>query len=41
MALAGVVTEYLRFDVAEGGLGDVQQLDAMFRALRVGGGGVG
>lgn len=34
VALAGVVTEYLRFDVAEGGLGDVQQLDAMFRALR-------
>ncbi|EFJ50337.1 hypothetical protein VOLCADRAFT_103923, partial [Volvox carteri f. nagariensis] len=34
VALAGVVTEYLRFGVAEGGLGDVQQLDAMFRALQ-------
>ncbi|KXZ55411.1 hypothetical protein GPECTOR_3g62 [Gonium pectorale] len=34
VALAGVVTEYLRFGVAEGGLGDVQQLDGMFRALQ-------
>lgn len=36
VALAGVVTEYLRFDVAEGGLGDVQGLDGLFRALQVG-----
>ena len=35
VALAGVVTEYLRFGQAEGGLGDVLQLDAMFRALQV------
>ncbi|KAG2430326.1 hypothetical protein HYH02_013803 [Chlamydomonas schloesseri] len=33
VALAGVVTEYLQYGVAEGGLGDVRQLDAMFRAL--------
>ena len=36
VALAGVVTEYLRFGQAEGGLGDVQQLDSMFKALSVG-----
>ena len=36
VALAGVVTEYLRFGQAEGGLGDVQQLDSMFKALNVG-----
>lgn len=36
VALAGVVTEYLRFGEAEGGLGDVEQLDGMFRALQVG-----
>ena len=35
VALAGVVTEYLRFGQAEGGLGDVLQLDGMFRALNV------
>ncbi|GAX82312.1 hypothetical protein CEUSTIGMA_g9741.t1 [Chlamydomonas eustigma] len=33
VALAGVVTEYLRFGQAEGGIGDVLQLDGMFRAL--------
>ncbi|KAG2424201.1 hypothetical protein HXX76_014734 [Chlamydomonas incerta] len=33
VALAGVVTEYLQYGVAEGGLGDVRQLDDMFRAL--------
>lgn len=36
VALAGVITEYLRFGQAEGGLGDVQQLDSMFKALNVG-----
>ena len=36
VALAGVVTEYLRFGQAEGGMGDVMQLDSMFRALNVG-----
>lgn len=41
VALAGVVTEYLRFGQAEGGLGDVLQLDAMFRALQVRGAGQG
>lgn len=34
VALAGVVTEYLRFGQAEGGVGDVAQLDQMFRALQ-------
>jgi len=33
VALAGVVTEYLRFGQAEGGVGDVMQLDSMFRGL--------
>jgi len=33
VALAGVATEYLQYDVAEGGMGDVQQLDGMLRAL--------
>lgn len=33
VALAGVVTEYLRFGQAEGGVGDVAQLDRMFSAL--------
>ncbi|KAG1679998.1 hypothetical protein FOA52_007062 [Chlamydomonas sp. UWO 241] len=33
VALAGVVTEYLAFGQAEGGIGDVLQLDGMFRAL--------
>ncbi|KAJ9520923.1 hypothetical protein QJQ45_014081 [Haematococcus lacustris] len=33
MALAGVVTEALRFGEAEGGVGDVAQLDRMMRAL--------
>jgi hypothetical protein len=32
-ALAGVVAEYLSFGQAEGGVGDVAQLDALFRAL--------
>lgn len=36
VALAGMVTEYLRFGQAEGGMGDVMQLDSMFRALNVG-----
>lgn len=36
MSLAGVVTEYLRFGQAEGGLGDIAMLDSMFRALQVG-----
>ncbi len=38
VALAGVVTEYLRFGQAEGGVGDVAQLDRLFGALQVGGG---
>ncbi|KAI8475990.1 MAG: hypothetical protein J3K34DRAFT_4351 [Monoraphidium minutum] len=33
VALAGVVTEYLRFGQAEGGVGDVAQLDQLMRAL--------
>lgn len=35
VALAGVATEYLRFGQAEGGLGDVLQLDGLLQALRV------
>ena len=35
VALAGVVTEYLRFGQAEGGVGDVAQLDRLLRALQV------
>ncbi len=35
VALAGVVTEYLSFGQAEGGMGDILQLDGMFRALQV------
>eukprot|EP00882_Tetradesmus_deserticola_P030488 GHRQ01034256.1.p1 GENE.GHRQ01034256.1~~GHRQ01034256.1.p1 ORF type:complete len:101 (-),score=25.80 GHRQ01034256.1:362-664(-) len=38
VALAGVVTEYLRFGQAEGGVGDVAQLDSLLRALQVGAG---
>ncbi|GAB4821711.1 hypothetical protein N2152v2_008757 [Parachlorella kessleri] len=34
VALAGVATEWLRYERAEGGLADVQQLDVMLRALR-------
>lgn len=34
IALAGVATEWLRFGRAEGGLADVQQLDALLNALR-------
>ncbi|KAF6255000.1 hypothetical protein COO60DRAFT_1641869 [Scenedesmus sp. NREL 46B-D3] len=34
VALAGVVTEYLRFGQAEGGVGDVAQLDQLLRALQ-------
>lgn len=34
VALAGVATEWMRFGSAEGGLGDVQQLDTMLLALR-------
>lgn len=33
VALAGVVTEYLRFGQSEGGLGDIMQLDRLFAAL--------
>ena len=35
VALAGLVTEYIRFGQAEGGLNDIQQLDSMLRALQV------
>lgn len=41
VALAGVVTEYLRFGQAEGGVGDVAQLDRLFSALQVCAGGRG
>lgn len=34
VALAGVVTEYLRFGQAEGGVGDVAMLDQLFRRLQ-------
>lgn len=34
VALAGVVTEYLRFGQAEGGVGDVAQLDRLMSALQ-------
>ncbi|KAF8056002.1 hypothetical protein HT031_006523 [Scenedesmus sp. PABB004] len=34
VALAGVVTEYLRYGQAEGGVGDVAQLDRLLRALQ-------
>ncbi|GBG91775.1 hypothetical protein CBR_g53664 [Chara braunii] len=33
IALAGVAAEYLKFGIAEGGVSDIQQLDALFRAL--------
>jgi len=33
--VAGVVTEYLRFGQAEGGVGDLAQLDRLMRALQV------
>ena len=35
IALAGVSAEYLKYGRAEGGLGDVQQLDALLRAIGV------
>lgn len=35
VALAGVTAEYLKYGRAEGGLGDVQQLDALLRAIGV------
>lgn len=35
VALAGVAAEYLKFGRAEGGLGDVQQLDSLLRAIGV------
>lgn len=34
IALAGVATEYLRFGKAEGGVGDVAQLDGLLRGLQ-------
>lgn len=33
VALAGVVSEYLRFGQAEGGMSDIRQLDGMFQGL--------
>lgn len=33
VALAGVITEYLRFGSAEGGMGDVLQLDRLLRGI--------
>ena len=41
VALAGVVTEYLQFGRAEGGVSDILQLDKMFGALQVERGGRG
>ena len=35
VALAGVTAEYLKYGRAEGGLGDVQQLDSLLRAIGV------
>ena len=35
IALAGVSAEYLKYGRAEGSLGDVQQLDALLRAIGV------
>jgi hypothetical protein len=35
IALAGVASEYLRYGRAEGGLGDVSQLDGLLKALQV------
>ena len=35
VALAGVTAEYLKYGRAEGGLGDVQQLDGLLRAIGV------
>ena len=40
-SLSGVVTEYLRFGQAEGGVGDVAQLDRLMRALNVSGARLG
>jgi hypothetical protein len=34
VALAGVATEYLRYEVAEGGLADILQLDAILKGLQ-------
>uniref|UniRef100_A0A7I4DQ59 Uncharacterized protein n=1 Tax=Physcomitrium patens TaxID=3218 RepID=A0A7I4DQ59_PHYPA len=33
VALAGVATEYLRYEIAEGGLADILQLDAVLKGL--------
>lgn len=33
IALAGVATEYLLYDLAEGGLADIQQLDNLLKSL--------
>ena len=35
VALSGVAAEYLTFGRAEGGLGDVHQLDALLQAIGV------
>lgn len=34
IALAGVATEYIKFGTAEGGMGDIAQLDAMLKGLQ-------
>jgi hypothetical protein len=34
VALAGVSAEYVKYGFAEGGKGDIQQLDAMLRSLQ-------
>eukprot|EP00898_Chlorokybus_atmophyticus_P004346 jgi/Chlat1/4912/Chrsp31S04784 len=34
VALAGVASEYINFERSEGGLGDIQQLDQLMRALQ-------
>jgi hypothetical protein len=35
IALSGVATEYILYGQSEGGLNDVQQLDALLKALQV------
>lgn len=34
VALAGISAEYLKFGYAEGGTGDIQQLDGMLKSLQ-------
>lgn len=34
MALAGISAEYVKYGYAEGGAGDIQQLDVMLKSLQ-------